>query len=225
MIVLDSGGENVMNREVDAVVFDLGGVLIDWNPRYLYRRLFGEDVHGMERFLAEVCTSAWNEQQDAGRSWEEAIVEATASHPEHAPMIRAYHEQWEEMLGGPFTDTLVILEELRRAGMPLYALTNWSQHKFPYALERYPFMQWFEDIVVSGREGLIKPDPAIFRVLLSRSGLQADRMVFVDDSLKNIEAARQLGFRTVHFSNAPQLRRELASLGLPLEQPLLGVGA
>jgi 2-haloacid dehalogenase len=208
---------------IEAVVFDLGGVLIDWNPRYLYRRLFGEDSRGMEHFLTRVCTPAWNERQDAGRSWEEAIVELTASHPEHAPMIRAYREQWEEMLGAPLTDTLVILEELRRAGTPLYALTNWSQYTFPYALERYPFLQWFADIVVSGREGVIKPDPAIFHVLLSRSGVQADRTVFVDDTLKNIEAAARLGFRTVHFANAAQLRRELLGLGLSLDA--VGVGA
>jgi 2-haloacid dehalogenase len=201
-------------RDIDAVVFDLGGVLIDWNPRHLYRRLFGEDVHGMERFLAEVCTPAWNERQDAGRSWEEAIVELTASHPEHAEMISAYRERWVEMLAGPLTDTLAILEELRGTGIPLYAITNWSQHTFPHALELYPFLHWFEDIVVSGREGVIKPDPAIFRVLLARSGLQADRAVFVDDSLKNVEAARRLGFHALHFSNAPGLRRELASLGL-----------
>ena len=208
---------NGRDTGVDAVVFDLGGVLIDWNPRYLYRRLFGENLHDMERFLAEVCTPAWNERQDAGRSWEEAIAEATALHPEHAAMISAYREHWEEMLGAPFTDTLVILEELRREGTPLYALTNWSQYTFPYALERYPFLQWFEDIVVSGREGVIKPDPAIFRLLLSRCGLQADRAVFVDDTLKNVEAAGRLGFHSVHFSNAPRLRRELTSLGLPLE--------
>jgi len=206
----------VINREVEAVVFDLGGVLIDWNPRYLYRRLFGDDHQAMERFLAEVCNQAWNERQDAGRSWEEAIDEATTAHPHHAHLISAYRERWEEMLGGPLTDTLVILEELWTAGVPLYALTNWSQHTFPYAVKRFPFLDWFEDIVVSGREGLIKPDPAIFQVLLSRSGRQADRMVFIDDSPKNVEAAGRLGFRSVHFSNAPQLRSELNSLGLLL---------
>ena len=206
-----------LERAIGAVVFDLGGVLSDWNPRHLYRRLFWDDIRGMERLLTEVCTPAWNERQDAGRSWEEAIAEVMASHPEHAPMIRAYREQWEEMLGGPLTDTVAVLEELRRAGTPLYALTNWSQYTFPYALERYPFLQWFADIVVSGRERVIKPDPAIFHVLLSRSGLQAARTVFVDDSLKNIEAAARLGFRTVHFCNAAQLRRELLGLGLSLD--------
>jgi 2-haloacid dehalogenase len=209
---------------IHAVVFDLGGVLIDWNPRHLYRQLFGDDVNGMERFLAEVCTSAWNERQDAGRSWDEAIAEATASHPEHAALIGAYRERWEEMLGGPLTDSVTILDELRGAGLRLYALTNWSQSTFPYALARYPFLHWFEDIVVSGREGVIKPHPAIFRLLLSRSGIEASRSVFIDDALKNVEAAGLLGFRTVHFRNAPQLRRDLARLGLIPEQPVSADG-
>jgi 2-haloacid dehalogenase len=199
---------------MEAVVFDLGGVLIDWNPRHLYRRLFGENVAGMERFLAEVCTQTWNERQDAGRSWEEAVAEATAAHPEHAQMIKAYHERWVEMLAGPFADTLAILEELRGTGIRLFALTNWSQHTFPHALRLYPFLGWFEDIVVSGAEGVIKPDPAIFRILLARSGVRAERAVFIDDSLKNVVAARGLGFHALHFSNAQGLRQELVRLGL-----------
>jgi 2-haloacid dehalogenase len=199
---------------VDAVVFDLGGVLIDWNPRHLYRQLFRDRPEDMEWFLANVCTSAWNERQDAGRSWEEAIAEASASHPDHAPLIRAYRERWEEMLGGPITETVRILAELRDAGMKLYALTNWSQDTFPYALERYPFLQWFRDIVVSGRERVIKPDPEIFQLLLARSGTEPAHTVFIDDSIKNVEAARRLGLQAIHFRGAPQLRADLASLGL-----------
>lgn len=222
-------GETTRSRSaprpgIDAVVFDLGGVLIDWNPRHLYRRLFGADVEGMERFLAEVCTPAWNEKQDAGRSWEEAIAEATASHPAHAALIRAYRERWEEMLGGALTDTVTLLDELRGAGLRLYALTNWSQYTFPYGLARYPFLQWFADIIVSGREGVIKPDPAIFRLLLSRCGLEAERSVFIDDTLKNVEAARMLGFHAFHFRNAVQLRYDLVSLGLMPEQPVRAEG-
>lgn len=209
-----------LETPIDAVVFDLGGVLIDWNPRHLYRRLFGADVEGMERFLAEVCTQGWNEKQDAGRSWEEAIAEATALHPQHTAMIKAYRECWEEMLGGALTDTVALLDELRGTGLRLLALTNWSQYTFPYGLARYPFLQWFEDIVVSGREGVIKPDPAIFELLLSRSGQQAGRSVFIDDTLKNVEAARRLGFHAIHFRNAPQLRGDLASLGVMPERPL-----
>lgn len=204
---------------IDTIVFDLGGVLIDWNPRHLYRQLFGTDVAGMERFLAEVCTQAWNEKQDAGRSWEEAIAEATASHPKDTALIKAYHERWEDMLAGPIVDSVAVLDELRGSGIRLYALTNWSQHTFPVALARYPFLHWFEDIVVSGREGLIKPDPAIFKLLLSRFGLEASRSVFIDDAPKNIEAAAQLGYHAIQFCNARQLRRDLAVLGLIPLQP------
>jgi 2-haloacid dehalogenase len=207
------------HTDIDAVVFDLGGVLIDWNPRHLYRQLFGKDVDGMERFLAEVCTQTWNEKQDAGRSWEEAIAEATAAHPKYAALISAYRERWEEMLGGPLADSVTVLDELRGSGIRLYALTNWSQHTFPFALARYPFLQWFEDIVVSGREGLIKPDPAIFKLLSSRFGIEASRSVFIDDAPKNVEAATQLGYHAIQFCNAHQLRGDLASLGLMPRQP------
>ena len=205
---------------ITAVVFDLGGVLLDWNPRHLYRRLFGEDVEGMERFLAEVVSPDWNARQDAGRSWDEATAEAIASHPEHAALIRAYSERWEEMLGEALTDSVAVLDELRGTGLRLFALTNWSQFTFPYALARYPFLRWFEDIVVSGREGVAKPDPSIFRLLLSRFGIEASHSVFIDDTPKNVQAASLLGFRAIHFCNSLQLRRDLASLGLLPERPV-----
>ena len=205
---------------ITAVVFDLGGVLLDWNPRHLYRRLFGEDVEGMERFLAEVVSPDWNARQDAGRSWDEATAEAIASHPGHAALIRAYSERWEEMLGEAFTDSVAILDELRDTGLRLFALTNWSQFTFPYALARYPFLRWFEDIVVSGREGVAKPDPSIFKLLLSRYRIEASRSVFIDDTPKNVQAASLLGFHAIHFCSALQLRRDLASLGLLPERPV-----
>src|SRR5215469_11539688 len=201
-----------LTSNIDAVVFDLGGVLIDWNPRYLYRQLFGGDVEGMERFLSEVCTSAWNERQDAGRPWEEAIEEATAEHPQHAALIRAYRERWEDMFSGAIADTVTLLEELRSTGLRLYALTNWSQYTFPRALELFPFLHWFEDIVVSGREGVIKPNAAIFRILLSRCAIEATRSIFIDDSLENVHAAARLGFHAIHFRDAAQLRCELGVL-------------
>jgi 2-haloacid dehalogenase len=204
----------VPEARIDTVVFDLGGVLIDWNPRRLYRRLFGEDVDGMERFLAEVCNQAWNERQDAGRSWDEAVAEANAAHPKDAAFITAYRDRWEEMLGEPFGDSVTVLDELRAAGVRLYAVTNWSQSTFPYALARYPFLRWFEGIVVSGEEGMIKPDPAIFRLLLSRFRIEASHSVFIDDTQKNVMAAARLGFHAILFHSAPQLRRDLASLGL-----------
>ena len=195
-------------------------MLLDWNPRHLYRRLFGEDVEGMERFLAEVVSPDWNARQDAGRPWDEATAEAIASHPEHAALIRAYRERWEEMRGEALSDSVAILDELRGTGLRLLALTNWSQFTFPYALPRYPFLRWFEDIVVSGKEGLAKPDPSIFRLLLSRFGIEASRSVFIDDTLKNVQAAGLLGFHAIHFCNALQLRRDFASLGLLPTRPV-----
>ena len=197
----------------DTVIFDLGGVLIDWNPRYLYRTLF-DDEPAMERFLAEVCNSPWNEQQDAGRSWDEAIRLCTAEFPEHAPLISAYRERWDEMLRGPMHDSLAILHELHARGVRLYALTNWSGETFPLAFERYAFLQIFEGIVVSGDERMIKPDPAIFHVLLKRYGVQPERAVFIDDAQRNVDAAAKLGIHALHFRDAATLRTQLVALGL-----------
>jgi 2-haloacid dehalogenase len=198
---------------VDTVIFDLGGVLIDWNPRYLYRQLF-DDEQAMERFLAEVCDSSWNEQQDAGRSWDEAVRLRSAEFPEHAALIAAFRTRWDEMLRGPLHDTLAIVHALRARGLRLYALTNWSQETFPLAFERYAFLQVFEGIVVSGAERLIKPDPAIFHVLLKRYGVQPERAVFIDDAPRNVAAAAKLGMHALHFRDAALLRAELVALGL-----------
>lgn len=197
----------------DTVIFDLGGVLIDWNPRYLYRQLF-DDEAAMEHFLAEVCSPAWNEQQDAGRPWDEAIDLLLARFPAQAPLIRAYRERWEDMLGGPLHGTVVILHALQARGVRLYALTNWSHDTFVIARQHYPFLQIFEDIVVSGTERLIKPDPAIFQLLLSRGGIDPASAVYIDDTQRHVDAARALGMRGVLFRDPPGLHRELAALGL-----------
>ncbi|MEW9623096.1 HAD family hydrolase [Rhodanobacter geophilus] len=197
----------------DAVVFDLGGVLVDWNPRYLYRQLF-DDEAAMERFLAEVCTSHWNEQQDAGRPWCEAIAALSAEHPQHAALIAAYRGRWDEMLRGPIAGSVAILDELRARGVPLYALTNWSQETFPLARRIYRFMEAFRGIVVSGEERLIKPDPAIYRLLLSRHGLDAARTVYIDDAPRNVEAAARLGMHALHFRDPATLREALCRAGL-----------
>src|SRR4051794_6237258 len=134
------------------VVFDLGGVLIDWNPRYLYRSLFGGDDEQMEWFLANVTTPQWNAEQDRGRSWAEAVSTLVALHPDRADLIRAYHERWTEMLGGAHEDTVALLDRLRSTGVRLFALTNWSAETFGHAVERFPFLAWFEGVVVSGQE-------------------------------------------------------------------------
>ena len=190
------------------VVFDLGGVLIDWNPRYLYRQLF-DDEAAMERFLAEVCHSAWNEEQDRGRTFADAVEEAAALYPEQRALIEAYHQRWDEMLAGPIEGTVAILAELMEAGHELHALTNWSAEKFPIARERYAFLDWFATILVSGETRLIKPDPRIFQLLLERIGHEAAACIYIDDSLKNIAAAAALGFDAIEFRSPETLRRAL----------------
>jgi 2-haloacid dehalogenase len=195
------------------VVFDLGGVLIDWNPRYLYRQLF-EDEAAMELFLAEVCHSAWNEEQDRGRTFADAVEEAAALYPEQRALIEAYHQRWDEMLAGPIEGTVAILADLKEAGHELHALTNWSAEKFPIARERYAFLTWFETVLVSGEHGLIKPDARIFELLLERIGREASACIYIDDSAKNIAAAEALGFKAIHFQGPEELRGELIGIGL-----------
>jgi 2-haloacid dehalogenase len=196
------------------VIFDLGGVLIDWNPRHLYRKLFGGDEAKMEEFLATICTPDWNLRQDAGRSYAEAVAALTERHPEHRALIAAWGERFDETMRGPIDGTVEILAELRARPVPLYALTNWSAETFPIGRRRFPFMDWFQGIVVSGEEGLVKPDPRIFELLLDRYGLAARRAVFIDDNARNAAAATALGMHGIHFTDPPALRRELAGLGL-----------
>jgi 2-haloacid dehalogenase len=198
----------------DIVIFDFGGVLLDWNPRYLYRKLFGQDTLAMERFLTEVCTGEWNLGLDAGRPWVEAAAELVARHPEHASLIHAYRERWEETVSGPIEGTVKILGELKRAGLPLYGLTNWSHETFPRAREIYRFLEWFDGIVVSGEERMIKPDLRIYRLLLERYAIAADRAVFIDDNAANVDAASSLGLRAIRYRSPDLLRAELTALDL-----------
>ncbi len=202
-----------MKAARSGVVFDLGGVLIDWNPRHLYRKMLPEEA-AVERFLAEVCSPAWNLEQDRGRSWEEAIARLTREHPDKAELIAAYRGRWLEMLGGPIDGTVEILAELRAQEVPLFALTNWSAETYPLALELYDFLGWFEAVVVSGRERLVKPDPAIFRLLCERHGLSPEALVFIDDNPKNAAAAAALGMEGIHFTSPEALRTDLTRLGL-----------
>jgi 2-haloacid dehalogenase len=190
------------------VVFDLGGVLIDWNPRYLYRQLLG-DEREIERFLAEVCHAEWNEEQDRGRTFAAAIEEAVARHPGERALIEAYHHRWHEMLGGPIAGSVEILDELKQGGFELHALTNWSVEKFPIARERYDFLGWFESILVSGELGLIKPDRRIFQLLLESIGRPAADCVYIDDNARNVAAAAALGFDAIRFEGPEPLRADL----------------
>jgi 2-haloacid dehalogenase len=199
---------------IETVVFDLGGVLIDWDPRHLYRQLLDEET--MEWFLMEICSPEWNAEQDRGRSWEEAVEALSARHPEWAPLIATYHARWFEMLGGEIRGTVEILRELRDAGVPLLALSNWSTDKFAETRPHYPFLEWFDAIVISAHVGLAKPDPAIFRHFIERFSVEPGRTVYVDDSGPNVAAARAEGMVGIRFEDPDTLRAQLRSLGLPL---------
>lgn len=197
------------------VIFDLGGVLIDWNPRYLYRQLF-EDEAAMEQFLAEVCTSEWNLGLDAGRPFAEAVAELSLQHPGHRTMIEAYHHRWIEMVAGPILPTVAILEELAAREVPLYALTNWSAETFRLVrgTEPYAFLELFKTIFVSGELRMVKPHAAFFRHALAEIGEPAERCLFIDDVAKNIDGAAAVGMQVHRFQDAAHLRSDLAGRGL-----------
>jgi 2-haloacid dehalogenase len=195
------------------VVFDLGGVLIDWNPRHLYRKIFSNESE-MEWFLSEVCSPEWNLKQDGGRPFSEAIKELSVQYPELNEKIALYFDRWEEMLGGELQDTIKIVEELKSNGTPLFGLTNWSNETFPIAYAKYDSLKQLEGIIVSGDEKLLKPDHAIYRVLLNRFKISPLESVYIDDNKTNADAASELGFKSIHFTTAEKLREELRSLGL-----------
>jgi 2-haloacid dehalogenase len=205
-----------MSTRINAITFDLGGVLIDWNPRHLYRKLYGADEAGMERLLTDVCNPEWNAQLDAGRPLAEAVAELAAAHPDQAEMIVAYGQRWDEMLGPAFEETVAILREVRAAGYPTYALSNWSAETFEVTRRRYPFLDEMDGILISGEVGVGKPDPAIFRAFLARFGLTAGETVFIDDWDRNVATASSLGIVAIQFRGAAKLRADLRALGLPL---------
>ena len=195
------------------VVFDLGGVLIDWDPRYAYRAMGGTDEE-IEHFLEHVAVSEWNRQMDGGKPFTEAIAERTRDFPEHAEWLEAWWSRWPDMLGGPIEGTVETLAELRERGTPVYALTNWSAETFPIAQERFDFLDWFRGIVVSGEVEKTKPDADIYHHLTDDFGIDPAEAVFIDDAEANVEAARALGFHAIHFTGPADLRRQLAGLGL-----------
>lgn len=199
---------------IDAVLFDLGGVLIDWNPRHVYREHFGRDEAAMEDFIARVVPMAWNHEMDAGKPFDDAVRERQALFPEHADLIALWRDRWPDMLGGPIEPTVELLRDLRAAGRRVLALTNWSAETFPIARARYGFFDWFEAIFVSGEERLAKPDLQFFELAMTRGALVPSRTLFIDDNLANIEAARSLGFDTHRFVEPDALRRALVERGL-----------
>ena len=202
------------SRRPAAVVFDLGGVLIDWNPRYLYRTLFDGDDAAMEHFLTHVCSPAWNHRQDAGRSFADGCAELVREFPDARPLIEAWRERFDETLGGPIAGTVEILAALRERGVPLYALSNWWAETFPIARARFDFLGWFDGIVISGELGVAKPDPRIFAHVLETYGLRADATVFIDDLPANIAAADAAGMRPILFTDPDALRAALRELDL-----------
>ena len=201
-----------MSSKITTIIFDLGGVLIDWNPKYVYRQIFDNEER-IDWFFENICTSNWNENQDAGRSLKEGTEELVNKDPEYKKEIEAYYGRWTEMLGGTLPDTVNILKSLKETKKyKLYALTNWSAETFPVALERYHFLQWFDGIVMSGEEKSRKPFPEIYSILLSRFHVNAFEALFIDDSVRNINGAKAVGISGIHFQSSQQLSDELIKL-------------
>lgn len=196
------------------IIFDFGGVLMDWNPRYFFKDYFNDDQK-MEYFLEHIAQSEWNEEQDRGRSLTEGTEIQVKKFPEWEKEIRAYYDNWAVMLKSDIPQNVEVLRKLKNTKYHLFGLTNWSEETFPYALENYDFFRIFDDkIVVSGTEKLIKPDPKIWHILLERYNIKADESVFIDDNPRNIEMAKTLGFITIHITPETNLEQELTHLGI-----------
>lgn len=194
------------------VVFDIGAVLLEWNPRHLYRKLFADEAT-MEAFLAEVCTHDWNLSMDGGTPFPEGIAAKVAEFPQHEPLIRAFDERWEEMVPHVIDGTVEILKGLKERGDKVYAITNFSAEKFALALTKWPFLGWFDGVIVSAHEKLLKPDARIYRLLESRFGLTLADCIFIDDNPDNVVGARAVGMRAIRFESPEQARRELTEMG------------
>jgi 2-haloacid dehalogenase len=199
---------------IDTIIFDLGGVLIDWNPRYLYRKIFKTEEE-ITWFLENICTGEWNENQDAGRSFHEATEELLLKFPEYEIPIRAWYGRWKETMNGSIEETVNIFKELKESKRyKIYALTNWSKETFPWALEKFEFLHWFEGIVVSGVENTRKPYPDFFQILFDRYKITPSRSIFIDDNLGNIEGGQSLGLTGIHYRSPDQLKDELIKRGI-----------
>jgi 2-haloacid dehalogenase len=205
---------------IKALVFDFGGVLIDWNREHLYKHLIPDETE-RRWFLDNVCKMEWVVQQDGGQTIEEGTAELIAVYPEHEALIRAFYARWPEMVSGVMEEGVALVDRLEAAGVPLFGLTNWSAETFPYAWERFDVLRKFREIVVSGRVGLVKPDPQIFDLMRAEiekqlPGIQPDELVFIDDNLKNAQAASALGWHGVHYTGARDTETKLRALNLPV---------
>jgi len=202
-----------MRNNIDTIIFDLGGVLVDWNPEYLYRHVFNGDQDKVNWFLNNICTTDWNVQQDAGRPLQEATELLIRQYPQYEEWIRTYYNRWEEMIGGAVEETVDLLVKLKTDNKyRLIALTNWSSETFPIAIKRFEFLKLFEGIVVSGEEKTIKPLPKIYKTLLDRYELNPKNCVFIDDNSDNIKAAEKFGIHGIHYKSPSQLKAELLKM-------------
>jgi 2-haloacid dehalogenase len=199
---------------ITAIVFDFGNVLVEWNPRYIYNRFFPNDPEGMERFFREVDFMGWNAHQDKGRTFKEGVAAISAQFPHYAHLFQAYHDHWKDSLGEALWESVEIAKMLKQKGYPLYGLSNWSAETFPYAKQKYGFFSLFDDCVISGYVGHVKPEPEIYSILLERIKRPAHECLFIDDSLPNIRQANTMGFKTIHFQTPKHLKEELTQLGL-----------
>lgn len=207
----------MMNKSIDTIIFDLGGVLIDWNPRYVYRKIFKTEEE-VEWFLENVTTSEWNENQDAGYPLHKATEELITKHPEWEPEIKAYYGRWLEMLGDSIHDTVEILQGLKKTGnYKLYALTNWSAETFPHALERFEFFKLFDGVLVSGEEKMRKPFAEFYQRLMGRFKIEPSRALFIDDSPRNVTAAEKVGIKSIVFQSPGKLKLDLRALNIMFE--------
>ena len=196
------------------IIFDLGGVLIEWDPNHLYKKLIPNQQE-REWFLANICTMAWNEEQDGGRTIKEATDILLQQFPEHSELINAYYDRWEEMLNGHYEETVMVFKSLKDSNLfKIYALTNWSAETFPRALELFDFLHWFDGRLVSGEENTRKPFKEIYELVLNRFDLKAEETIFIDDNLRNVKAANECGIHSLHFTSASQLREDLKNLGI-----------
>jgi len=198
--------------QFNTIVFDLGGVLVDWSPDYVYKSIFPNEAD-MKWFYQNICTPDWNEEQDAGRSLKDATEELVIKFPEQEKNIRAYYDRWEEMLGGPIPETVEILRYLRHnTSYRLYALTNWSFETFPIALQRFDFLHWFDGRIVSGEERTKKPFKEIYQMLIDRFQINPSTAIYTDDNVRNLIPAEELGMHAIHFTSPEQFRQELQLL-------------
>lgn len=202
------------NSHITTIIFDYGGVLLEWNPHNVYHRYFPGQPEAIDQFLTEINFAEWNAQQDKGRPFAEAVESISAEFPHYAHLISAYYEYWEESITGSIPGSIEILKELKDKKYPLYGLSNWSHETFPIARDKYDFFELFDDMVISGEVKMVKPDPAIFEHALNKFGKRASECVYIDDSLTNVQQAQKMGFHAIHFQSPAQLRESLQKLEL-----------